>query len=1780
MAQSSRLLDYVEPYNVGGFQKTKIYTELNTNYKLNDRIFIVGGNFDNYTIAQADPYAEFAMGYTIVALNVNENWIVIDRNYDGTSVLASPTEEAFLSRGYFRKGEFNGGSFNDGIFGNDSDPTECLFNNKQVTFGGAYIPNAFVTHCVWLNGTWHEGEWKSKTGDFGGNFKCLKANLNNLGGVTIDELTGSNKNNYGFGYNLWVDGTWENGHWFNGTWETGTWEDGEWDYGIFKSGTWIDGIKHDGVHSSLNGRVNWLGGTHENGTMNDCFWENGTWENGTWNGANNFKIASISVPVTAPYIFNHYAVKLDNNDYLSIFQPGDEFMLSFIKTGGTYDNNYQLLTGIVQDVTINDEIIFKYTSSSTVTNDFLNADYTIARISNSRWRHGVWENGNWNSGYRRAGFETDIITIDDTIAGQLSIELTEPVEWSGTIIYPDFGIEIGDIVTLTNVTDSATGTFNSEDYPLTISGIIYGSPTTVVLTGAPIQWQSDLIKQDSNENVYMDNTIWENGKFNGGAWENGYFKLGEVYAKRNETINDYFTHWKQGQWSLARISTTGLNYAKWNRGIWKTGVFKNGEWLNGIWKTGYWDNDYLLSPVSPDMDYSAIWRNGTWENGTWIIGRWDNGTWLDGAWLDGIVSGTTRNVFNNGSFLGGTWENGVFNNGLFKQATYWNLGTFNNGTFDLSLWNNGIFNNGTFQNSTWMDGDFNNGSFLGNIWNNGDFNDGFMTNTTWNDGFFYDGLVTYTTINEGQFLGGVAENCSMNDGILADGHTFNNGVMNGGTINGAIFNNSIKNNGTVLDGQLIGSSNVHNGGDFLGGEWFEGLWNNGLWDTNIFEGSNFRYSQSSPNTNVYIYETNNVEILTNGHFTATFTGWTVVDPEWTIVTNAAQCQLAAGVANGTYLKTLTQTPTVTNLVSGLSYRIKFDIVSNTHPINEFSIPVAPANKLTVQIGTASYALPNTEVGEKEIYLNGSGLGALNFNIIAEFLKLNGVEQTILIDNVSIEQITSDTSDFTVADEVWTSNLSYKINVPDPFSPLNQKGLVVSTSNRVLTVQYNGTYIIGKTSPTQEQIYASNGIWRNGTMKEGDITGIIFKNGNLTQPNIDSSAIENGNALYQFNSLVFNSGLSFLSSSGWTGLGAWTFSHGIASCSPTTTVPHIKTQAGVLTNNAIYRVSVKIYHNQNHLEDYVSIFLGNNEYYLGSAQPDKTYTFIGIADGTDFKIKAVSKRNSKINSSVKLSNLVIQQVGVTEMTNTSWLNGTANGVTMDNCQWIDGTLTTGLVTNTTWEDGTCDFGTFYNCIWKGGTFNDGTWNGDQHYNAIWEHGAWSEGLFLTGEWKCGYWTGGAWEDGFWRDGSMSGNTKFHNGVIQYGNITKRQNPIRIFNVTNLNSDANSAKFNIVSGSNNPFIQLTAGAFFGPNIYPSNTYDNIDWGGNDGWAATLRSTADWVLDDKKIILRDVLEYNLNGGALYLDNWDVDFVTSNSLSTANMSGDGMTTSPNNQSANYIRVSNKNYVAESLNKSGSSAMTHVGGAAGVIGVQIAGGTYVGYTGATAIPGNITYRSCADVGGNAQLWINNDLTSYVSNGDYIYMYGTGKFDDDLGTVLYKDGLYHITAVPSWNGTYTTLTTDTPITGTQPGFVAISDVEIWVDPYRMEKKRSLQMSSLLQNGRYLSISLKTPSTDLTAEYKKDHEISFQNITNASVLARIKNGVMYKIKRSYYVNNGGINDLTVVVLDVKVQNMATINSIESIETSTFALDVAAFNFCLGGGGPSSPPVVLPPGGFSS
>ncbi len=123
---SPPLLNYVEPYQYGIGQKTMFYTEVNTNIKEGDRVFILNGNYDSSELISSDKYKKGRDGYKV--LYVDRCAIVLD--IDFTGVLPYNGGDSYSLSDYVK------------IF-TISSYDAFVTANKQLTSRGGYIGNKF-----------------------------------------------------------------------------------------------------------------------------------------------------------------------------------------------------------------------------------------------------------------------------------------------------------------------------------------------------------------------------------------------------------------------------------------------------------------------------------------------------------------------------------------------------------------------------------------------------------------------------------------------------------------------------------------------------------------------------------------------------------------------------------------------------------------------------------------------------------------------------------------------------------------------------------------------------------------------------------------------------------------------------------------------------------------------------------------------------------------------------------------------------------------------------------------------------------------------------------------------------------------------------------------------------------------------------------------------------------------------------------------------------------------------------------------------------------------------------------------------------------------------------------------------------------------------------------------------------------------------------------------------------------------------------------------------------
>jgi hypothetical protein len=91
---SPRLLNWVEPYIIGGIRKTLFYTEVNSGLKVGDRVFILNGNYDNDLLIKLDKYKKGRDGYKVIFIDNCQ--VVLDIDYIGVPVWQDDDLDQFI----------------------------------------------------------------------------------------------------------------------------------------------------------------------------------------------------------------------------------------------------------------------------------------------------------------------------------------------------------------------------------------------------------------------------------------------------------------------------------------------------------------------------------------------------------------------------------------------------------------------------------------------------------------------------------------------------------------------------------------------------------------------------------------------------------------------------------------------------------------------------------------------------------------------------------------------------------------------------------------------------------------------------------------------------------------------------------------------------------------------------------------------------------------------------------------------------------------------------------------------------------------------------------------------------------------------------------------------------------------------------------------------------------------------------------------------------------------------------------------------------------------------------------------------------------------------------------------------------------------------------------------------------------------------------------------------------------------------------------------------------
>ena len=337
---SPRLLNWVEPYEVSGVRKTLFYTEVNTNFQVGDRVYILNGNYDNDSLIKKDKYKKGRDGYKI--LKVDQCKLVLDIDYTG----ALP---------------YNDDSFDDYIKVYYIDDVESFVSaNRQVTTRGGnfdYKFNYYQNNIAFIDKDlkgiegWGLNGGVTKTPGFfvregREGWSKITDEFVYLGSFSV-ALSPTYKNN---GRMVIMDGSFVyNGIQFKEgfvySWNVGptssSWQvDPGYSPAIitkssFRNGT-FNGKFNNGLYGTQQNKLNWTGkGNWNGGSMVNTLWKSGTID------------SKISITNTYRANFDEYGIPFqksytnNNNGFGFNFIFDSEIDTSLVNNGNFYNTTFK-----------------------------------------------------------------------------------------------------------------------------------------------------------------------------------------------------------------------------------------------------------------------------------------------------------------------------------------------------------------------------------------------------------------------------------------------------------------------------------------------------------------------------------------------------------------------------------------------------------------------------------------------------------------------------------------------------------------------------------------------------------------------------------------------------------------------------------------------------------------------------------------------------------------------------------------------------------------------------------------------------------------------------------------------------------------------------------------------------------------------------------------------------------------------------------------------------------------------------------------------------------------------------------------------------------------------------------------------------------------------------------------------------------------------------------------------------------------------------------------------
>jgi len=479
----------------------------------------------------------------------------------------------------------------------------------------------------------------------------------------------------------------------------------------------------------------------------------------------NAEITTKSVTTYKPYIYKGSSVIDNQTDTISSYYSKNNNIYGYNYINNVSMTGVTIRVGYFKNCTIKDSYIYggEFINCNIIGGTISDGYFINCQVESSRWLNGTWEdqtntedtfnpydgvwsNGVWNYGIFRNmtwldgifndGYFYDSTWTKGTFKGgeMMSIDPLLMNTWYD-------GIFSGGVI-LNMIWKN--GSFNGG----TITNCVWEDGTFNDGTMKTCTWATGTVNGGT-----INNTIWQDGTFNKGLmsccyWNDGTFNGGTFNSDNNIKLgSDYNGVFTNG----GALTQKDVNKSYY----WNNGTFNGGSFLNSIWMDGAFINGVI--------DQGSLWIKGDFLNG-----EFKNSYWMEGTFKQGKV---TNSSFHNVNWGRGTWLSG--NIGIIDTAGK------SSTTYPIVNWYGGVFNEGVFGHALWS---YFNSNFV-SVDNTGVTYNPYVGNPSlsavtmnWHDGNFY-GKHFYSYFASGDTL------CSIAIGGFSGG-TFYNGYFRGVFYNG------------------------------------------------------------------------------------------------------------------------------------------------------------------------------------------------------------------------------------------------------------------------------------------------------------------------------------------------------------------------------------------------------------------------------------------------------------------------------------------------------------------------------------------------------------------------------------------------------------------------------------------------------------------------------------------------------------------------------------------------------------------------------------------------------------------------------------------------------------------------------------------------------------------------------------------------------------------------------------------------------------------------------------